>query len=441
MLRKTIILSLFLLVTGFALLGWIFLEQRRHQRIEQDKQRRLERQVGRLTEMVDEQADIHSFEDVVSSESYQERRWMRNETKELLVTVSNVLTLSGGSVLCLCLLIGASRVIAKGIGRLSFSKAQIRENAAEQKQVRGRIEEDKKTDSVVLTHSGWSNGAGANAGKRAPQRSLGNYSKGITEGVKEIKKGLFAPQGINGNETNDYSSSSVDTSLLLCDEGEEEAPSENESVTQTIEEFASGDELNENSDGPVDTISTQTRDLEDQMARLEQMASGKSRVEDSKPLQESLMELTQQISAIREYASHQQERVQKLQDGYDWSIIKNFCLRIIRCIDNVEDRIQDQSSQQSDTKELEEVRDELVFALESTGVEQFNPEINSEYRGQERNTEAVKEKKECKDEKLSGRIAEVIRPGYWFCVDEDNMKVVRVAQVKLYGGAGDGIEG
>jgi len=432
MLRKTIIFSLFMVVTGFALLGWVFVEQRRQERIEKDRQRRLETKVGQLTEMVEKEADIRSFENVVSGDGHQERK-MHNETKELLVTLSNVLTLSGGSILCVCLLFGTSRLIAKGIGRLARSKAQSREITAQKKQVEKGAEQDRRENSGVLVNSGWSNVTGYKTGKINSEKSIGNYPKETSKSLKERTKGLSAAQAGGDSEINDSSVRGVDTSLLLCDD--EDAPFESDTGTrtQTFGEFPAENGLNKDSAQPDDTISTQTRDIENQMAKLEQMASGRTRAEDSKPLQDSLMELTQQVSAIREYASHQQERVQKLQDGYDWSIIKNFCLRIIRCIDNVEDRIRDQSSQQADTRELGEVRDELVFALESTGVEQFKPEINSDYRGQEKNTEAVKDKQECEDPQLSGSIAEVVRPGYWYCVDEDNMKIVRAAQVKLYG--------
>jgi len=89
----------------------------------------------------------------------------------------------------------------------------------------------------------------------------------------------------------------------------------------------------------------------------------------------TLKELATQVSAIREYASCQQERVNKLQDGYDWNIIRNFCLRIIRCIDNLDDRVRQLSEQAVDTGHLEDVRDELIFALESSGVEQFEAEV------------------------------------------------------------------
>ena len=83
--------------------------------------------------------------------------------------------------------------------------------------------------------------------------------------------------------------------------------------------------------------------------------------------------------------------------------------------------------------ELEEIRDELIFALESSSVEQFKPEIKSNYRGQEKTAEPVKERERCEDGKLKGQIAEVIRPGYQYVIDDENVRVVRAARVKLFG--------
>ena len=153
----------------------------------------------------------------------------------------------------------------------------------------------------------------------------------------------------------------------------------------------------------------------------------------SKPLiTNTLRELSQQVSAIREYTAYQQNRLEKLQDGYDWNIIRTFCLRVIRCIDNLENRIGQLGEDQARAMHLEEVRDELVFALESSGVEQFRPEVNSEYRGQERYTEPVKDKQPCDKPDQAGKIADVIRPGYQYFINEENIKVVRPAQVKLF---------
>lgn len=153
----------------------------------------------------------------------------------------------------------------------------------------------------------------------------------------------------------------------------------------------------------------------------------------SKPLiTNTLKELSQQVSAIREYTAYQQNRLEKLQDGYDWNIIRTFCLRVIRCIDNLENRIGQLGEDQARAMHLEEVRDELVFALESSGIEQFRPAVNSEYRGQERYTEPVKDRQPCDKPDQAGKIADVIRPGYQYFINEENIKVVRPAQVKLF---------
>ena len=154
--------------------------------------------------------------------------------------------------------------------------------------------------------------------------------------------------------------------------------------------------------------------------------------EHSKPINSAINELTQQVSAIREYAACQQDRLEKLQDGYDWNIVKTFCLRVIRCIDNLESRIIRLGEEDDKAIHLDEIRDELIFALESSGIEQFEPEINTEYRGQEKYAEAVKEKQESDDPKQTGNIAQVIRPGYQYFINEGNIKVVRPAQVKLF---------
>ncbi len=187
-------------------------------------------------------------------------------------------------------------------------------------------------------------------------------------------------------------------------------------------------------DALEDSLATQTEDFEKQVQEIKQMAQKvqQAAVEHSGPLNNTLLELTQEVAAIREYASNQQDRVKKLQEGYDWNIIRTFCLRVIRCIDNLENRISRLSEQDVKTPNLEEIKDELVFALESSGVERFEPEINSDYRGQEKTAEAVKEKEHCDDPNLTGKIAKVIRPGYQYFIDEENVKVVRTAQVKLF---------
>jgi len=152
----------------------------------------------------------------------------------------------------------------------------------------------------------------------------------------------------------------------------------------------------------------------------------------TEPVANTLDELTQEVSAIREFASLQQDRVRQLQEGYDWTIIKRFCLRIIRCVDNLEERIRKLATDGEDTQYLEDVRDELVFALESSGVEQFAPQINADYRGLEKTAEAVHDRERSAEPGLSGKIAKVVRPGYRYVINDNDVKIVRAAQVKIY---------
>ena len=147
----------------------------------------------------------------------------------------------------------------------------------------------------------------------------------------------------------------------------------------------------------------------------------------------NLADLTEQVCAIREYAAKQQQRLAKLQDGYDWNIIKNFCLRVIRCIDNLDDRIGELSANGGSVDHLLPVREELVFILESNGIERFGAKIDSEYRGQENRVQVLNEREETEDTELIGRISQVVRPGYQCRVNDEYTKIVRPAQVRLYG--------
>jgi chemotaxis protein histidine kinase CheA len=215
------------------------------------------------------------------------------------------------------------------------------------------------------------------------------------------------------------------TAVLVKDE-------ESNDLVESLEKAA--ENANENNKNE-DSLKEKTENLEKQMEEFRQMAQGvrQTTLENSQPINNTLSELTQQVSAIREYASSQQDRLTKLQDGYDWNITKTFCMRVIRCIDNLEKRISQLSEKDMEVIDLEEVRDEMLFALESSGVEQYVPELNSDYHGQEKFAEAVKGKESCDGKKKTGKIAKIIRPGYQFFIDEENVKIVRPAQVKLYG--------
>jgi len=86
-----------------------------------------------------------------------------------------------------------------------------------------------------------------------------------------------------------------------------------------------------------ESFRTQAQDYDRERGQFESFAEQPSQAAtlmSTEPVARNLSDLTQEVSAIREFASQQQDHVRRLQDGYDWNIIKRFCLRVIRCIEN-----------------------------------------------------------------------------------------------------------
>jgi len=422
-----------------------------------------ERLAADLDRLATGELDAYPFADVLYGSGWQDevdKYRKQKEFNEFVLTGSVVCTSIGGTVFGSCFLLWMVRLLIGGASRLrrSSSDAQERREPAEggdfsqtgplnpqqhrkaddqpseipfvravaesswrpagKSAFGGPVGEDSDRDdsdantgaehdrAVQTGISGEKNSGSAKKRKKIPVR----FAAEKTERSQEGAAASAADWDSGGTETAAYSGSGLragDSALLTRQEG-----------SVMLEE----------------SLKAKTESLEQQMEEFKRMAQNvrQTTLDHSKPLNNALKELTEQVSAIRDYASHQQERVEKLQDGYDWSIIRTFCLRVIRCIDNIEGRIEQLSEEDVAAEHLREVRDELVFALESSGIEQFKPELNSLYRGQEKSTEAVKEREPCDDPEQSGRIAGIVRPGYQYFMDEDNFKVVRAAQVKLF---------
>ena len=350
------------------------------------KDQLLQEQQARLRADLDKLAageiSINPFADILYGENWQEdlRKYKeRNEMNEYVLTSSIVCTTMGGSIYAWWLLFGTTRFFMRCVSRL---RGGIDDNQASPKKVKG-----KKPVSV-----------GA--------KDFGRGQK-THEQQSRLEKHLSVIAGSGPKSTFPVNSKSTAVERLPL---KGKVSNDTEKITKLL------------SDEKSVAVKTATKPVKKDSEPHEQ----------SKPLNSAINELTQQVSAIREYAANQQDRLEKLQDGYDWNIIRTFCLRVIRCIDNLESRINLLNEQDIKATHLEEVRDELIFALESSGIEQYEPEIQSEYRGQEKYAEAIKDKQDCNNPKHAGKIANIIRPGYQYFINEGNVKVVRPAQVKLF---------
>jgi len=374
---------------------------------EQLWQEQQERLKADLDKLATGEMTPHPLADVLYGENWQDelREYKRrNKRNKNILTGSIVCISMGGSLYAGCLLLWMARFVKK---RSPGSKRTV-----------SKIKTPKKVESQKQTQD---------APKKLPQKQETKEKLVQLDKHKEIagNPDKKIPLKVKGVETTankvKISKGTTKINKLLTDE-----------KTASIKTTTNWGKQRSETDEQPKPLDSAINEFTQQVSAIQ---SGKKRSETEgqpEPINSAITELTQQVSAIREYAACQQDRLEKLQDGYDWNIIRTFCLRVIRCIDNLESRINRLGKDDGKAMHLQEIKDELIFALESSGIEQFEPEVNSEYRGQEKFAEAIKDKQESDNPEQAGNIAKVIRPGYQYFINEENVKVVRPAQVKLY---------
>ncbi|MHC4737278.1 MAG: hypothetical protein ACYS9Y_00085 [Planctomycetota bacterium] len=426
--KQAIIFGLILLLTGSGTVGWALLEQRKEKQQLQEQLERLDGKLSHFDELISGDIDIQSFAKVLSVEDWHQKIYQykaKKRTRDLTLNIGIACMLAGGGIFTWRLLLSTTRFVIFSISWLGRNTSNIFKK-------RGQTQAKKVKKSTKIS---------AKAKKQALEQKKKQWWPWWHR--DRFKKQVKAPEFSDWHNCSkekiavlytDKESVELEKPLEPVTEEPDSSAEKPDKLTEHIRKTVLSDTGKKSSESE-DLLKEQKDSLEKQMAEFKQMTETvqQTALEDSEPLSDSLKELTRQVSAIREYASQQQERVNKLQEGYDWNITRTFCLKIIRCIDNLEDRIFRLSKRDVDTTELEEIRDELIFALESSSVEHFKPEVKSNYRGQEKSAEPVKEREHCEDGELKGKIAKVIRPGYQYVIDEENVRVVRAARVKLFG--------
>lgn len=187
--------------------------------------------------------------------------------------------------------------------------------------------------------------------------------------------------------------------------------------------------LNEMKDQISDINGLLQTELEKQ--NLDILATIRSAGDFAKRSDSSSADIFSQVSSLRDYLAKQQNLVKRFQDGYDWTVLKNFCQRIVRCIDDVEKRMHNPNDLTDDHRQdLEVIYNQLVFALDGSGIEQFRPEIDTPYSGQEKIAEVVGKDPSEKGE--PGHISQVVCPGYLYYINDEHQKLIRPAKVRLY---------
>ncbi|MHC4394538.1 MAG: nucleotide exchange factor GrpE [Planctomycetota bacterium] len=459
--KKSIIFGLILLLGGAAAVSWALIEQRKEKQLLQEQLEILNARLTELDKLITGEIDIPSFAKIISVEDWHQKLNQHKEkkkTRNLTLNTGVVCMLTGGAVFTWWLLLWMARIVIYGwsyLSNLSYlnrffisvfrrceqiknkqpadSHAKEKEDnkASKQKKKPRRQQSRLEKRSEALEVSGWHNFDKNRAEQQEPAQL---QTKPLAEDEPSPDRSAEEAEKIAVLYT-DEESIEHEKTLKLETEQSGSDTEQPDTLTEHIRKTVSS-ATDEESVESGNSLKRQKDDIKKQVAEFEQMADKTVQQrtdENSEPFNDSLKELTRQVAAIREYASQQQERVDKLQEGYDWNITRTFCLKLIRCIDNLENRIFQLSRRNIDAPNLEEIKDELIFALESSGVEQFKPKLRSDYRGQEKTAEAVKERECSDDPMLKGKIAKVIRPGYQYVIDEQNVRIVRTARVKLFG--------
>ncbi len=466
--NKITIFAAILSLIGASLLTWSVLDQRKQDRLFNEQREKIKANMHKVDEILSGRTDINSFGSIVSTDQLQQeldKYKEKEESRELIFTASVVCVSTGGLIVTWCTILWLVRLSIKTFSKLNRLIAKLLKKQKQDKQDKTEevaipkyqpkkkedvpVQEDKpiepqtqpKKYAKALITSGW-----RRFNTPIPTLLPQSQKKGDAETQSDDEQAVADNPYLartsfkhNAQPLEEQKSAAVTT---------EEPPeskiqdTEQKQATSALLEKDTKTATKDSCAAPEQTPSkvrpqgkTMTKHPENKLPHTgpKTQTATQTSPDHTEPLHSAIKELSQEVAAIRHYASQQQDRVVKLESGYDYNIVKNFCLRVIRCIDNLENRISQLADGDTETTCLEDTRDELLFALESSGIERFEPEIESDYQGQEKYAEAVKDRLSTDDPKLNNKVAEVLRAGYQYVIDEENVKIVRTAQVRLFG--------
>jgi molecular chaperone GrpE (heat shock protein) len=453
--NKITIFAAILSLIGASLLTWSVLDQRKQQRLFNEQREKIKANMHKVDEILSGRTDINSFGGIVSTDQLQQeldKYKGKEESRELIFTASVVCVSTGGTIVTGWTILQLVRLLIKAFSKLNRLTARLlkkqkpaglRRSGEQEKAEEVTIPkyQPKKKEDVPVQEDK----------PIEPQPQPKKYAKAlVTSGWRhfDIPIPTLSPQsqkkGDSETQSDEEKTVSDNPYLARTSLKHNAQPlQEKQSTAVAIEEPLEPKTAPKDScAAPAQTPSKvrpqskiQAKHPENKLPHPSPKTPSAAQTppDHAEPLHSAIKELSQEVAAIRRYASQQQDRVVKLENGYDYNIVKNFCLRVIRCIDNLENRISQLAEEDVELTCLEDTRDELLFALESSGIERFEPEIESDYLGQEKYAEAVKDKVPTDDPKLNNKVAEVLRAGYQYVIDDENVKIVRTAQVRLFG--------
>ena len=133
-----------------------------------------------------------------------------------------------------------------------------------------------------------------------------------------------------------------------------------------------------------------------------------------------------EVSALRKLTLEKDSKIQRYEEGYDQKNIKEFREELFRIIHFIEEK-----KKEDDSEALIEVHEDLGLLLEEVHIKKIPIEIGEKYEGKEK-VAIVKKVKLTDSIEQDGLIATQVRNGYFIQTTEENIKVLRPAEIIVY---------
>lgn len=148
---------------------------------------------------------------------------------------------------------------------------------------------------------------------------------------------------------------------------------------------------------------------------------------------ETMQSIHQQLEGIREYTAEQHRLVERYQKGFEWVVVSDLGKRVIRVTDGITKDLGQEQMDNETRARLEDIRDELHFALESKGIELIESvEVGSNSKDL-REMVRVRETDTTSAPSKDGIVKDIIRPGYRLVLDAQGPgRVIRPVEVSIW---------
>ncbi len=147
---------------------------------------------------------------------------------------------------------------------------------------------------------------------------------------------------------------------------------------------------------------------------------------------QNMERISELLDNLREFSAKKEKDVRRLQEGYDWCILKNFVKGITFVLHEMQEKINAlEESKDAHAETLKYFRDYLLEELENNGVERFG----DEFVGQKKPNacaDAEFSPINTNDPALNEQVSRVLAYGFRYNGGDGNGKIVKTARLEFY---------